>query len=173
MTADWQLFLQQRGAVLQDGIAQHYTDAASERLATRDGTVLCDLGQFGTLRVAGEEAQTFLQNLLSNDIRAVNPGHAQLSSLNSPKGRMLASMLIWQTGTDYYLQLPRALCEPIRKKLSMYVLRAKVKISDASDELVTLGLSGANAETLLQSQFGALPQQAFEIVNGDAASVLK
>ena len=53
---------------------------------------------------------------------------------------MLATMLIWREGDDYLLQLPRALCEPIRKKLTMYVLRAKVKISDASDEIVISGI---------------------------------
>ena len=56
--------------------------------------MLCDLSQFGTLRVSGEDAQTLLQNLLSYDIREAGNTRAQLSSLNSPKGRMLATMLI-------------------------------------------------------------------------------
>lgn len=173
MNSDWQRFLQQRGATFQDGVAQHYTDTTSELLATQNSAVLCDLGQFGVLRASGEEAQTFLQNLLSNDIRTADAAHAQLSSLNSPKGRMLASMLIWRDGADYLLQLPRSLCEPIRKKLSMYVLRSKVKIADASDENVSLGVSGAQAESALRALFGELPQQAFEVVNGESSSLIK
>ena len=98
MNQDWQNFLAAQGAQIQDGIVHHFGDAAAERLAARDGTVLCDLSQFGTLRVSGEEAQTFLQNLLSNDIREAGNTRAQLSSLNSPKGRMLATMLIWRDG---------------------------------------------------------------------------
>jgi len=171
MNSDWQQFLQQRGAVLQDGITQHYSDASSELLATQNAAVLCGLGQFGALRVSGEEAQTFLQNMLSNDIRAADASHAQLSSLNTPKGRMLASMLIWRDGGDYLLQLPRSLCEPVRKKLTMYVLRAKVKIADA--ELVSLGVSGAQAEASLRALFGELPQQVFEVVNGETSSLIK
>ncbi|HZW24565.1 MAG TPA: folate-binding protein [Gallionella sp.] len=177
MNSDWQQFLQQRGAVLQDGITQHYSNASSELLATQNATVLCDLGQFGALRVSGEEVQTFLQNMLSNDIRTVNAAHAQLSSLNTPKGRMLASMLIWQDGSDYLLQLPRALCEPIRKKLAMYVLRTKVKIENA--DIVSLGLSispgvsGTQAEASLRALFGELPQQVFEVTNGAASSLIK
>ncbi|MFZ3017201.1 MAG: folate-binding protein YgfZ [Gallionella sp.] len=176
MNTDWQQFLQQRGATLQDGITQHYTDATSELTATQNAAVLCDLGQFGALRVSGEEAQTFLQNMLSNDIRATDASHAQLSSLNTPKGRMLASMLIWRDGGDYLLQLPRSLCEPIRKKLTMYVLRAKVKIANAGDDsadIVSLGVSGAQAEASLRALFGELPQQAFEVVNGEASSLIK
>jgi len=67
--------------------------------------------------------------------RGPSATRAQLSSFNSAKGRMLATMLIWREGGDYLLQLPRVLCEPIRKKLGMYVLRAKVKITDAGGEI--------------------------------------
>lgn len=173
MASDWQLFLQQQGAVLQDGIVQRFTDTASELTATQHDTVLSDLSQYGTLRASGEEAQTFLQNLLSNDIREVSPTRAQFSSLNSPKGRVLATLLIWRDGDGYLLQLPRALCEPIRKKLSMYVLRAKVKISDASDEIVSLGLSGPRAEELLRPLCGELPRQALDVTAAAPAGVIK
>jgi folate-binding protein YgfZ len=169
MNRDWQNFLATQGAQIQntqiqDGVVSHFGDAPAERSATRDGTVMCDLGQFCTLRVSGEEAQSFLQNLLSNDIREVSSTRAQLSSFNTAKGRMLATLLIWREGDNYLLQLPRALCEPIRKKLSMYVLRAKVKISDAGDEIISLGLSGENAQEYLRARFGELPQSPFGCV---------
>ena len=173
MNPDWQQFLTQQGATIDAGMVQHFGDAAAELLSTRQGTVLCDLSQFGMLRVSGEEAQTFLQNMLSNDTREVDASRAQLSSLNTPKGRMLATMLIWRDGGDYLLQLPRALCEPLRKKLGMYVLRAKVKITDASDEIVVLGLSGENAQEILKKLFGEPPQQPFGFIDTKQAGVLK
>ena len=185
MNQDWHEFLAAQGAQLEDGIVSHFGAAADERIATRDDTILCDLGQFGILRVSGEEAQTFLQNLLSNDIREVSNTRAQLSSLNNAKGRMLATMLIWRQGDDYLLQLPRLMCEPIRKKLTMYVLRAKVKISDASDEIVSIGvsggvsggMSGANAHDILQKQFGPrkfdkLPLSPLDIIDCSPASIM-
>lgn len=142
----------------------HFGDAAAERLAARDGTVLCDLGQFGLLKVSGDEAQSFLQNLLSNDIKAVTPGQAQLSSLNTAKGRVLATLLVWQTGADYYLQLPAALLAPIQKKLTMYVLRAKVRIEDASNKLVCLGISGTNCAALIKEHVTTqLPPELYDV----------
>ncbi|TAN82710.1 MAG: folate-binding protein [Gallionella sp.] len=173
MNTDFQNFLVQHGATIEAGVAQHFGDAAAELLAAKQSTVLCELGQFGTLRASGEDAQSFLQNLLSNDIREAGATRAQPSSFNSPKGRMLASMTIWRDGDDYMLQLPRVLCEPMRKKLSMYVLRAKVKISDASDEIISLGLSGENAREILGRQFGELPQRAFDLVGAERASIIK
>jgi tRNA-modifying protein YgfZ len=166
MNQDWQDFLATQGAKIQntriqDGVVSHFGDAPAELLAARDGTVLCDLGQFGTLRVSGEDALSFLQNLLSNDISEISSTRAQLSSLNTAKGRMLATMLIWREGGDYLLQLPRSLCETIRKKLSMYVLRAKAKVTDASDEIISMGLSGEKAQEILRARFGELPQLPF------------
>lgn len=173
MDPDWHNFLTQHGASIDSGIVQRFGDSAAELNATAQSTVLIVLSQFGALRVSGEEAQSFLQNLLSNDIREVSGTRAQLSSFNTAKGRMLATMLIWREGDDYLLQLPRALCEAIRKKLSMYVLRAKVKITDASDEIISLGLSGANAQELLRAQFGELPQLPFSVIVTAQGSAIK
>lgn len=173
MNPDWQNFLTQHGATIASGVVQRFGDPAAELVATEQGTVLCDLSQFGTLRVSGEEAPSFLQNLLSNDIREVSTTRAQLSSLNSPKGRMQATLLIWRDGDDYLLQLPRVLCEPIRKKLNMYVLRAKVKIADCSDEVISLGIAGAKAQEILARLFGELPQQPLALLGTTQGSVMK
>ncbi len=173
MNQDWQNFLTTQGAQLQEGVVQQFGDAAAERLAARDGTVLCDLSHFGALRVAGEEAQAFLQNLLSSDVKAVSPAQAQLSSFSTAKGRMLATFLIWQSGADYYLQLHRSLAAPMQKKLAMYVLRSKVKITDASDEVVFLGLAGKSAEVLAKETFAAVPDAPMGCAAGANASVIR
>jgi folate-binding protein YgfZ len=173
MNPDWQNILTQQGAAIDSGVVQSFGDTVAELNATAQGTIICDLGQFGTLRVSGEEAQSFLQNLLSNDIHEVSSTRAQLSSLNTAKGRLLATMLIWRDGDDHLLQLPRMLCEPVRKKLSMYVLRAKVNITDASDEILSLGLSGANAQEILRTHFGEVPQAPLGCIGTAQGSVIK
>jgi hypothetical protein len=55
MNPDWQSFLAQQGATIEGSVAQRFGDSAAELAATAHGTVLCDLGQFGTLRVSGAE----------------------------------------------------------------------------------------------------------------------
>jgi folate-binding protein YgfZ len=172
MNPDWHNFLILHGATFDAGHVHHFGNSAAELNATERSVIFCDLSQFGTLRVSGEEAQSFLQNLLSNDIREVDNIRAQWSSFNTAKGRMLATLLIWRDGDDYLLQLPRTLTEAIRKKLSMYVLRAKVKITDASDEIISLGLSGATAQ-VLREPFGELPQQQLGVTSTALGSVIK
>ena len=173
MNQDWQDFLIQQHAHIEYGVVQNFGDATAELAATRDDTVLCDLSQFGTLKVSGEEAQNFLQNLLSSDVAAVSAQHAQLSSLNNPKGRMLASFLVWRTESGYFLQLPLSLCAAILKRLSMYILRAKVKIEDMSTQQVRLGLSGKGATELLQQYFGALSQDIWSVLQYEQATIIR
>lgn len=170
MNQAWHEFLVAQHAQIEEGAVRHFGDAAGELAAARDGTVLCDLSHFGVLKVAGEEAQTFLQNLLSSDVKAVSPAQAQLSSFSTAKGRMLATFLLWQSGADYYLQLPRSLAPALHKKLSMYVLRSKVKVSDVSDEWVFLGLAGKEAHTLAQETFAAAPDAALGCASTGNAS---
>lgn len=172
MNSTWQNFLRQQAAAIEGGVVQHFGDASGELAATRDGTVLCDLGQFGLLRAGGEDAQTFLQNMLSCDVRDANEQRASYGSLNSPKGRMLATFLIWRSGGDYYLHLPRSLCTTIQKKLSMYVLRAKVRIEDVSEQQVCLGLAGTGAAALLQSTLGTAPQEAMASARQEDTTII-
>ena len=173
MNLNWQKFLAQHSAVITEGVVRHFGDVQAELLATTKSTMLCDLSQCGALRVAGEEAQSFLQNLLSNDIREVTETRAQLSSLSSAKGRMLANFLIWRDDEDYLLQLPHSLVEMMRKKLSMYVLRAKVKVTDVSDEFIALGIAGSNAEEILHEVFNDLPLETFACLRTAQGCVIK
>ncbi|MDO8413242.1 MAG: folate-binding protein [Gallionellaceae bacterium] len=172
MNPDWQLFLQQHRAHIQDGIVQHFGNSHDELLATQNSSILCALSQFATLKVSGEDAKNFLQNLLSSDLQEVTPHRAQLSSLNTPKGRMLASFLIWSTGTEYFLHLPYSLANPMLKRLSMYILRAKVKIEDFSAQQICLGISGSNAAMQVQQHLGSAPQEMWGVAQHETASVI-
>jgi len=173
MNTDWQSFLASKNANLSAGVVHDFGDAAAERAAAETGDILCDLSQFGLLQVSGEDAQGFLQNLLSNDIRDTDSGRAQLSSFNNAKGRMLASMLIWKQGDDYLLQMPRGLCEVMRKKLTMYVLRSKVKIADISDERVCIGLSGDKALAAVQGLYADLPADGMSVAQVADATLIR
>jgi folate-binding protein YgfZ len=115
------------------------------------------LTDYGLLCFSGADAQTFLQGQVSCDVAALNPAQATYGSYSTAKGRMLASFLLWRIGADYFMQLPRVLCEPIRKRLSMYILRAKVQAVDVSDTFTLIGVAGAQAETAVRAAFSQMP----------------
>lgn len=107
-------------------------------------TRLVTLTDQGLIRASGEDAASFLHNLLTNDINHIPVDGARHAGLCTAKGRMIASFLIWREGPDYLLQLSADILPGILKKLSMYVLRSKVKLSDISAERALIGVIGVN-----------------------------
>lgn len=102
------------------------------------------LADQGLIRASGEDAATFLHNLLTNDINHLAEGQARRAGLCTPKGRLIASFLIWREGGDFLLQLSADILPGILKRLSMYVLRSKVKLADISGERTLLGVVGGD-----------------------------
>ena len=73
MNPDWQDFLTLHGTTIEAGVVQRFGDFAAELNATEQSTVLCDLSQFGTLRVSGDEAQSFLHMFALSRVRRAIP----------------------------------------------------------------------------------------------------
>jgi folate-binding protein YgfZ len=115
------------------------------------------LRQFGLIRFTGSDARAFLQGQLSCDVNGLQSGRATYGTYNSPQGRVLATFLLWQDGSGYYMQLPKLLAAPMHKRLSMYILRSKVQALNASDDRVLFGLSVGELGAELEAQLGPVP----------------
>jgi folate-binding protein YgfZ len=165
MKTEWKEFLTKRGAEISDGQVEHFGNPERELRVVVTGNVLIDLSHTGLIAVRGEDAQNFLQGQFTNDIRQVSQSKAQISAFCTPKGRMLSSFLIFQRGDSYYLRMPRELVEATLKRLQMFVLMSKVQLEDASDNLVSFGVSGPDAEEELATHFTTLPQEAFDAID--------
>lgn len=133
MTSSWQTLIQ---------------DANNDKPFTSLKSTPCfmALDDLGSLSISGDDSHVFLQNLLTNDIALLAIGQSQYSGFCNPKGRLLALFLIIRTAeTTYQLVMPKALCGPIAKRLGMYVLRSKVKLSDDSEKVVCFGFTHGDA----------------------------
>src|SRR3954470_3106999 len=98
------------------------------------------LSRYGILSVSGSDARAFLHAQLTNDIEHLSPERAALAGWCSAKGRLLASFLVIPATDGFLLQLARDLAAPVAKRLSMFVLRAKAKVTDASDAWAQFGV---------------------------------
>jgi len=98
----------------------------------------------GVVKVAGEDARTFLNGLLTTDIGAVTPAQARFAALLTPQGKIVIDCIIVEApehdGGGFFLDCPRALAPNFVAKLNFYKLRAKVIAEDLSE---TLGILAA------------------------------
>lgn len=133
------------------------TLAAATSAADLEGVAA--LPRLGVIRAQGEDAASFLQGQLTQDMVQMKPGEARLAALCSPKGRVLASFIACRVAADeFWLVCSRDLLAKTLKRLSMFVLRARLRLSDASDELALHGLIGAAASA---ATAGDQPAAAF------------
>lgn len=173
MIESWKNFLQFQGAVIENATVLHYGDPATERMASVDGTIVADLSQLGVMAFHGDDTVSFLQGQLTNDLHGLNADSAQWNGYCSPKGRLLGNFLMWRQGADYCLQLSGDILPGLLKRLSMFILRAKVQGRDASDETVRLVVAGKTAMASVSAAMGAVPASAMHSVAADTGQVIR
>lgn len=105
------------------------------------------LADWGLIRAQGEEAAKFLHGQLTQDIEHLAPGRATLAGYCSAKGRLLASFIVWRGAADEVLLAGSAdVLGTVLKRLQMFVLRARCKLSDASADVALWGLAGPGVD---------------------------
>jgi folate-binding protein YgfZ len=86
----------------------------------------------GAVRIYGVDAVSFLQGQLSNDMTRLSAAQTMLAGLHNPQGRTIAVLRLTASAPeDVLATLPRDLVAPVIARLSKFVLRAKVKLSEA------------------------------------------
>lgn len=129
------------------------------------------LTDWGVLRARGNDTLSFLNGQLTQDFARLPIGEARLSGYCSAKGRLLATFVAWCSGENEVLLACSAdLLAPTLKRLSMFVLRAKCKLDDASAEIKLFGLAGAAATQWLG---GDGPAAAWQVREHAGASVIR
>jgi len=150
------------------------------------------LDDLAIVEVSGADAAAFLQGQLTQDIAALGADRASPAGYCSPKGRLIASMIVWHanaSGDDTFCALVKQdIAREFAARLSKYVLRAKVAIGSAPARITGVlvpgtdaarktlaGIAGASAQVPAESlPPGGLPSLAnpYDIVRTDAGTCI-
>ena len=126
---------------------------------------------WGVIRAEGADAASFLHGQLTQDVQQLSLESARLAGYCTAKGRLLATLLVWRGSAGELLLACSADVLPATlKRLSMFVLRAKCKLSDASASISLHGLAGAEATGWLGA---SAPRAAWHTSTADGAQVLR
>ena len=151
MNQEWNDFL------LQDGFAADFEHRGHLLDETRAATIAVPLVDSALIRATGEDNAAFLHNLMTNDVTGIPADGVRYAGFCTPKGRLIATFLIWHEGADLWLQTAADVQPAMLKKLSMYILRSKAKLHDGADR-VLIGLAGPQATAALAALgLGAAP----------------
>ena len=110
------------------------------------------LEERGVLYINGEDKDTFLQNLISNDIKKVSETNSCFASLLTPQGKYLFEFIITKHKKGYFLECEKKMIDELYIKLNSYKFRSKVEILNLSNEFVVAVLSREKFLTLENSK---------------------
>lgn len=110
------------------------------------------LTERGVIRIEGPDARSFLQGLVSNDVNRADGSQAVYAALLTPQGKYLADFFILGDGDTLYLDIAKADVADLMKRLTMYKLRSKVTLQDASDDFAVWAVFGGTGEMPAQEK---------------------
>jgi folate-binding protein YgfZ len=169
----WLHFLRQQGALPSGSttIERHGFTMAGPSEQAEPG-FFAPLPSLGLIAATGDDAAKFLHNQLTNDVENLSPDEARLAGYCTAKGRLLATMLMWQSAGVITLQLPREIQAAVQKRLQMFIMRAKAKLADVSEAQAAIGFAGSPAAAVLQRWFPSLPERIWSATHGDAGTLI-
>jgi len=116
---------------------------------------------------AGADALTFLHGQLTQDVTGLTPDAARLAGYCTAKGRLLATLVMWRgagnadDAPQFYGMVRQDLSQALIKRLSMFVLRAKVKLAAAPLHVAGVQATSEQAAAL-EALTGTLPRATWQ-----------
>ena len=141
---------------------QEFTE--SQCAKTASGNFICDASELGLILVNGDDAESFLQNQLSNDINHIDETRFQLSSYSTAKGRMLSIFQVVRISNGFILITPISMVETLLQRLQMFVIQANVSLANASDHFARFALQTDNRDIIKHPD---LPELEGRVIQND------
>ena len=169
------VFIEQDGWVLP----ARFGAVAGEYRAVRSAAGLIDLSHRGLLQFTGPDRLSFLQGMLSNDLRILKPFDGAYATILTQQGKVIADVRVLCAMNSFYLDFWENLKDKILAHLNRYLIADEVEIADRSEEYTLLSIQGPQAEQLLRRIVAAdveLPtrpkQHAMADIDGAAVCVV-
>jgi glycine cleavage system T protein len=158
-------FHQANGAVMTefDGwlLPRDFGDVTAEYESIRRAVGFLDLSNRAVLEFTGADRLSYLQGLISNDLRVLSPGEGIYAAFLTQQGKVLGDCRILAEEDCFTLDLWEPLKPKILDHLNRYLVADEVEINDLTDGYSIFSIQGPRAEQLL-GEFvgkGKLPQQ--------------
>jgi folate-binding protein YgfZ len=138
--------------------AAAFSDPRTELAALRAGCGVYDLGFRAKIALAGKDRVRWLNGMVSNNIRDLAAGHGVYAFILNPQGHILGDLNAYNRGESLLVDTDRSQFEKILAIFRKYIIMDKVEVSDLSEQLTALGVSGPKAREVLAACGFELPE---------------
>jgi len=130
-------------------LAPDYGDPRAEFRALLSGCGLYDLGWRAKISVTGGDRVRWLNGMISNNVRDLQPGHGIYAFLLNAQGKIQADLYAFNRGESLLVDTELAQRDKILQIFDHYIIADDVEIADISDKITALGLTGPESRAVL------------------------
>jgi folate-binding protein YgfZ len=151
-----------RGATM----AVRFGDPQAELAALRNGCGVYDLGYRTKISLTGSDRVRWLNGMVTNNIRDLQPGQGVYTFLLNPQGHILGDLYAYNRGESIMVDTDRSQVEKILATFDHYIIMDDVEVKNLSGEMTALGIAGPKSRQMLTAAGiqipDAEPLQVFE-----------
>jgi len=132
----------------------HYTSISDEHLAVRKAAGIFDISHMGEISLTGPNAERFLNETLTNDVRKLSPGQGQYTLMCNKKGGAIDDLYLYRLGAEDFLLIVNASritadVAWLRKRLAAFADRNTVTLSNASNKTGAVAVQGPRVQEFI------------------------
>jgi glycine cleavage system T protein len=162
------------GAVLAEyegwSLPRHFGDPRQEYLSVRRAAGLLDFSNRAVVEFTGADRLSYLQGLISNDLRVASSGEGIYAAFLSQQGKVLGDCRVLTTDDSFIVDLWEPLKPKILEHVHRYLVADEVEITDLTDRCAILSIQGPKSEALLE-KFLAKNQQPQKTLDHAVADI--
>jgi glycine cleavage system T protein len=150
----------------------HYGDPVAEHRAVRTAAGLLDRSLVGKVEVSGRDRASFLQGMLTNDVKALVPGHGCPAAFLDAHGKVQALLTVLALEDRLLLELPPGIAEKTLQTLDKFLISERAYFTNVTEAFALFALHGPAAGAVLADATGSPvslePYQHVELTVGAA-----
>jgi glycine cleavage system T protein len=137
---------QTQGAVLTNDrgieLPERFSDPLAEYQAVREKAGLIDLSFRVHVRMTGEDRVSFLQGMVSNDVKTLRPGEGCVATLLTEQGRIVADLRVYALDSAFLLDVDARIKDKVIETLSRFIIADDVEMENLDTAQTTVALQG-------------------------------
>ncbi len=142
------------GAVMTEAggwlVPAHYGDPEAEYRALREGAGVVDRSMLGKVAVTGRDRQSFMQGMLTNEVKSLTPGQGTGAAFLDAHGKVVALLRVYALDDRLLLELPASLTEKTLQTLDKFLISEKAYFEPCDETFGILAVQGPAARGLLE-----------------------
>lgn len=124
----------------------NFGSVADEVATLRSGSAIHDLGWLAFIKVTGEDRVRWLNGMVTNNTRDLEPDHGNYNFILTTQGRIVGDLTAYQRGDHYLMVTSESQREHLLGALNKYIIMDDVELTDISSLMTALGITGPKAK---------------------------